>query len=90
MALTLQGLGTVWIAKGDPNRAFAEFQRLKEQGGAAFEKVALWNMAKCYERLGKNKEALEIYQGLQGSVADALQKELAKAKVTELSSTAKP
>jgi tetratricopeptide (TPR) repeat protein len=83
-ALALRGLGHTWMAKGDLERAISYFQQLKAEGGPAFERAAQWDIARCYERQGKTKEALEIYQDLQTSPSDSMQRELAKAKVAEL------
>ncbi len=83
-ALAMEGLGYTRMAKGDPEGGLSAFQRLKEHGGLAFQRTAKWNMARCYERLGKIQEAVELYKELERSLPNPVQRELAKSKVLEL------
>lgn len=84
-ALALQGLGYAWMAKGDLDKAMTCFQGLKESGGTTFQRTAQWNIARCYERQGKNLEALEVYKEIERSFPAGYFGYLAKAKVMELS-----
>lgn len=88
-ALALEGIAYTWSSKGDLDRAVAAFQQLRDQGGSAFQGVAVWNLALLYERQGKAREALDLYQVVQQSPADATHRELARAKAAELSSREK-
>jgi predicted negative regulator of RcsB-dependent stress response len=89
-ALAMEGLGYTRMAKGDTDGAMSAFQGLKEQGGPAFQRTAKWNMARCYERLGKVQEALDLFKELERSLLNPLQRELAKFKVLELAAKGKP
>jgi predicted negative regulator of RcsB-dependent stress response len=83
--LALQGLGYALMAKGDLDHAIEVFRRLQQQGGVAFERTARWNIARCLEKQGKKKEALQIYKEIEQSFPDLVQRLLAQNRIQELS-----
>lgn len=83
--LALQGLGLALQAKGDWERAAEAFQSLKEAAGGSFGRMADLELARCYEKMGKPKEALSVYQSLLGLLSEPLQKEMVQARMARLS-----
>lgn len=83
--LALQGLAEAHMAMGDWPRAEELLKELRLVLGGAFARIADWQLAKCYEALGKKEEALSVYQVLSSVVSDPLEKEMALARVFMLS-----
>lgn len=88
-ALALQGLGLAFQAKGDWEKAARAFQSIKEAAGGSFGRMAELELARCYEKQGKTKEALSVYQSLLGFLSEPLQKEMVQAQISRLSQSLK-
>ncbi len=88
-AVALHGLGLALQAKGDWDRAAEVFSSLKETASGSFGRVAELELAKCYEKQGKAKEALSLYRSLLGTLNEPLQKEMIQAQVARLSQSLK-
>jgi tetratricopeptide (TPR) repeat protein len=64
----MEGLGFAYQGKRDYENAVRTYQKILEMGDSAQMVDAYLNMGFCYEKLGKNKEALENYKEfLKGS-----------------------
>lgn len=88
-ALALQGLGLAFQAKGDWEKAAGAFLSLKQAAGGSFGRMADLELARCYEKQGKTKEALSVYQSLLGLLSEPLQREMVQAQVARLSQSLK-
>lgn len=84
-ALALQGLGLALQAKGEWEKAARAFQSLKEAAGGSFARMADLELARCYEKQGKTKEALSVYQSLLGLLREPFQREMVQAQMARLS-----
>jgi tetratricopeptide (TPR) repeat protein len=58
----MEGLGFAYQGKRDYENAVRTYQKILEMGDSAQMVDAYLNMGFCYEKLGKNKEALENYK----------------------------
>ena len=58
----LEGLGYAYQGKKDYENALRTYQKIAEMGEGIQTADAYLNRGLCYERLGKNKEALENYK----------------------------
>ncbi len=58
----LEGLGYSYEGKKDYEKALQSYQKIVEEGESFQLGNAYLNMGLCYEKLGKNKEALESYK----------------------------
>jgi len=58
----MEGLGYSYEGKKDYEKALQAYQRILEEGETFQLGNAYLNMGRCYEKLGKNKEALENYK----------------------------
>ena len=84
-ALSLQGLGASYMAKGDYAKAIEFYEKLKKQGGTGFQRTAKWSIAKAYEKLGEKEKALAIYKELETEFTDMVHKSLTENKISKLS-----
>ena len=60
--LALNGLGDAYEGKKEYEKAIATFQRILSQGESFQSSEATLKIARCYEKLGRKKEAVENYQ----------------------------
>ncbi len=88
-ALALQGLGLAFQAQGEWERAASAFQSLKQVAEGSFGRVADLELARCYEKQGKTKEALDMYQSLLGLLSEPLQRDMIQARMARLSQSLK-
>ncbi len=58
----MEGLGYSYEGKKDYEKALQSYQKILEEGEHFQLGDAYLNMGRCYEKLGKNKEALENYK----------------------------
>lgn len=58
----VEGLGYSYEGKKDYERALSAYQKIVELGGSFQLADAYLGMGRCYEKLGKNREALESYK----------------------------
>ncbi len=58
----LEGLGYSYEGKKDYEKALSAYQKIGEMGETFESANAYLGMGRCYERLGKDKEALENYK----------------------------
>jgi tetratricopeptide (TPR) repeat protein len=58
----MEGLGFAYQGKKDYENAVRTYQKMLEMGDSAQTVDAYLNIGFCYEKLGKNKEALESYK----------------------------
>ncbi len=58
----MEGLGYAYEGKKDYERALQTFQKILEEGESFQLANAYLNIGRCYEKSGKNKEALENYK----------------------------
>ncbi len=58
----MEGLGYAYQGKKDYENGLRTYQKIAEMGEGVQMADAYLNMGLCYERLGKNKEALENYK----------------------------
>ena len=58
----MEGLGYAYEGKKDYEKALQAHQKIPEEGGSFQLANVYLNMGRCYEKLGKNKEALENYK----------------------------
>lgn len=58
----MEGLGYAYEGKKDYEKALQAYQKILEEGESFQLGNAYLNMGRCYEKLGKNKEALENYK----------------------------
>jgi tetratricopeptide (TPR) repeat protein len=57
-----EGLGYSYEGKRDYEKAIQAYRKITEEGGSLELSNAYLNMGRCYEKLWKNKEALENYK----------------------------
>jgi tetratricopeptide (TPR) repeat protein len=57
-----EGLGYSYEGRRDYEKAIQAYRKITEEGGNLELSNAYLNMGRCYEKLGKNKEALENYK----------------------------
>lgn len=57
-----EGLGYSYEGKRDYEKAIQAYRKITEEGESLERSTAYLNMGRCYEKLGKNKEALENYK----------------------------
>jgi tetratricopeptide (TPR) repeat protein len=57
-----EGLGYAYEGKKDYEKALQAFQKVLEKGSGSEMSNNYVNVGRCYEKLGKNKEALENYK----------------------------
>lgn len=88
-ALALQGLGLALQAKGNWEKAASVFQSLKQAAAGSLGRMADLELARCYEKQGKTKEALSVYQSLLGLLSEPLQREMVQAQIARLSQSLK-
>jgi tetratricopeptide (TPR) repeat protein len=60
--LALEGLGYAYEGKKDFGKALTAYQKMTQMGEGSQTGSGYLNMGRCYEKLGKNKEALENYR----------------------------
>jgi len=58
----MEGLGYSYEGKKDYEKALQAYQKIFEEGESFQLGNAYLNMGRCYEKMGKNKEALENYK----------------------------
>ena len=58
----LEGLGYSYEGKKDHGKALSAYQKIGEMGETFESANAYLGMGRCYEKLGKNKEAIENYK----------------------------
>ena len=58
----MEGLGYCYEGKKEYEKAIEAYQKIVEEGGGFQVGDAYLNLGRCYEKLGKNKEALENYK----------------------------
>jgi tetratricopeptide (TPR) repeat protein len=58
----LEGLGYSYEGKKDYEKALSAYQKIGEMGETFESANAYLGMGRCYEKLGKNKEAIENYK----------------------------
>lgn len=58
----MEGLGYAYEGKKDDEKALQSYQKMLEMGESPRMGEAYLNLGRCYEKLGKNKEALENYK----------------------------
>ncbi len=58
----MEGLGYSFEGKKDYEKAIQAYQKIVQEGGGFQVGDAYLNLGRCYEKLGKNKEALENYK----------------------------
>jgi tetratricopeptide (TPR) repeat protein len=61
-SLALEGLGYAYEGKKDFGKALTAYQKMTQLGEGLHTGSGYFNMGRCYEKLGKNKEALENYR----------------------------
>jgi tetratricopeptide (TPR) repeat protein len=61
-AFALEGLGYAYEGKKDYEKAVQAYQRIIDMGDGVESAGAYSGMGRCYERMGKKKEALENYK----------------------------
>jgi tetratricopeptide (TPR) repeat protein len=61
-SFALEGLGYSFEGKKDYEKAINAYQKIIEIGENFQMANAYWGMGRCYEKLGKNKEAIEQYK----------------------------
>ncbi len=59
----MEGLGYAYEGKKDYEKALQAYQKILEEGENFQLANAYLNMGRCYEKLGKKREALENYKG---------------------------
>ncbi len=57
-----EGLGYAYEGKGDFEKALNPYQKVLELGGDGPFALAYFNIGRCYEKLGRKKEAVESYR----------------------------
>jgi len=62
----MEGLGYSYEGKKDYEKALQAFQKIVEEGESFQLGDAYLNVGRCYEKLGKNKEALKNYKAYLG------------------------
>lgn len=60
--LAFEGMGYAYEGKKDFGQALTAYQKMAETGEGAQTASGYFNMARCNEKLGKNKEALDNYK----------------------------
>lgn len=60
--LAYEGLGYALERKGKVQEAIAEFRGMGQEEGSPYRDRAMWHEARMLERLGKRKEASELYR----------------------------
>lgn len=58
----MEGLGYSYEGKKDYEKAIQAYQKIVQEGGGFQEGDAYLSLGRCYEKLGKSKEALENYK----------------------------
>ena len=61
-SLALEGLGYAYEGKKDFEKALGAYQKMTEVSEGPQTGSGYFNMARCYEKLGKNEEALKNYR----------------------------
>jgi tetratricopeptide (TPR) repeat protein len=61
--LALEGLGYAYEGKKDWEKAVGAFRKIVDQGDNFLAPDAYVSLGRCYEKSGKNAEALEAYKG---------------------------
>ncbi len=60
--LALEGMGHAYEGAKDYEKALQTYQKIVEMGDSFYSADAYLNMGTCYEKLGRNKEALDNYR----------------------------
>jgi tetratricopeptide (TPR) repeat protein len=61
--LALEGLGYAYEGKKEWDKAVGAFRKIVDQGDTFLAPDAYVSLGRCYEKSGKNAEALEAYKG---------------------------
>ncbi|HOO90093.1 MAG TPA: tetratricopeptide repeat protein [Syntrophales bacterium] len=86
IALAYYGLGYCYEKKEDYENALKSFENSnKLMQGTQFESINYANMGRIYEKMGKQKEALELYQKTVEEINDPLMEMLIKSRIVALS-----
>lgn len=84
-ALTYHGLGYCYEETEDYDNALKSFEDSnKSLQGTRFEYINYANIARIYEKMGRQKEALEFYGKAAGKMEDPLVEMLVKRKIAAL------
>jgi len=80
----MEGLGFAYQGKKDYENALQTYQRILEMGDSAQMADAYLNMGLCYEKLGKNKEALENYRAFLKASQKSIMTNVILKKISNL------
>ena len=79
--LALQNLGYAYEGQGDYQRALDSYQSLVSEGESFLQPWGYLNVGRCYEKLGKGKEALKVYGIFLEKFPDSAMAALVKNKI---------
>lgn len=86
IALTYYGLGYCYEKNKDYDNALKSFEDSNNGiKGTQFESINYANMARIYEKMGKQKEALEFYRKAVEKTNDPLMQMMVKSRIAALS-----
>lgn len=86
IALAYYGLGYCYEKNEDYDNALKSFEDSNKLiKGTRFESINYANMGRIYEKMGKQKEALEFYQKTVEEINDPLMEMLVKSRIVALS-----
>jgi tetratricopeptide (TPR) repeat protein len=80
----MEGLGFAYQGKRDYENALRTYQRILEMGDSAQMADAYLNMGLCYEKLAKNKEALENYKAFLKASQKSMMTNVILKKISNL------
>ena len=80
----MEGLGLAYQGKKDYENALQTYQRILEMGDSVQLAGAYLNIGLCYEKLGKNKEALENYKVFLKTSEKSLMTNMILKKISNL------
>jgi tetratricopeptide (TPR) repeat protein len=80
----LEGIGYAYEGKKDYQKAADTYQKLAGMGDKALSSDAYLGLGRCYEKLGKNKEALENYNAYLKEFPQSLMANAVLRKVSQL------
>ncbi|MDD5724368.1 MAG: tetratricopeptide repeat protein [Syntrophales bacterium] len=85
IALAYHGLGYCYEGTNDYDNALKSFETSNNRvQGTRFEYINYANIARIYEKMARQKEALEFYRKAAGKISDPLMELLIKKKIAAL------
>ena len=82
--LATEGLGYAYEGKKDYEKAAEAYEKTLEMGEGAQVANAYLNKGRCYEKLGKKKEALESYKGYLKASPKSMMANIVSGRISQL------